>query len=398
MREKLDTLRLLVAAPVAAVALGSLGVVGTAPAAVADAPAATTTTLASSVNPSTAGQAVAVTASVTGSDPTGTVTFLEGSTTLGSAPVAGGVATLTTSTMAVGSHTLTATYEGDGLNAASTSAVMTQFVNDPPKAPKPPKPVKKPVVKLSVSTTNASVGDQVTLRWSSKNADEVRASGEWKGRQKSQGSTTVRLTDRGTHVFRLTVKNAAGKDRATVKVTAIRKAKSLELTTDADALVLGGTAVDVTADGLAQGEAYVLRVAGKPVFSGKADKKGEVHRTVKTPLDVEGELAITLTGSNAGRVGTATLQVVKPTKDLGVELKRKKLPREKQQTVTVSGLVAGEEVTLSLGDEELTTEKASEDGTVTYSFAVGDDTGVRTVSVVGMAPGRTGEGKFTVLD
>jgi hypothetical protein len=397
MREKLDSLRLLVAAPVAAIGLGSLALVA-APTAVADPPAATTTALSSSTNPSTSGQAVALTASVTGSDPTGTVTFAEGGTTLGSASVASGVATLTTSTLAVGSHTLTATYAGDGANGPSTSAMMTQFVNDAPPAPKPPKPVKKPVVKLTASTEHASVGDRVTLRWSTKNADEVRASGEWKGRQKAKGTATVRLTDRGTHVFRLTVKNAAGKDRATVKVTAIRKAKSLELTTDADPLVMGGTAVAVTADGLAQGESYVLRVAGKPVFSGKADKKGEVHRTIKTPVDVEGDLEVTLTGSNAGRVGTVTLSVVKPEKELGVELKRKKLPREKQQTVTVSGLVAGEEVTISLGDEELTTEKASDDGTVTYSFAVGDDTGVRTVSVVGMAPGRTGEGTFTVLD
>ncbi len=54
---------------------------------------------------------------VTGSDstqqPSGTVTFLEGSTTIGSAPVVGGVATLDT-VLTPGSHIIVARYSGDG--------------------------------------------------------------------------------------------------------------------------------------------------------------------------------------------------------------------------------------------------------------------------------------------
>jgi Bacterial Ig-like domain (group 3)/FG-GAP-like repeat/RTX calcium-binding nonapeptide repeat (4 copies) len=97
----------------------------------------TTTTLSSSGTTSVAGQNVTFTATVApGSGlaglPTGTFTFLDGTTVLQSVAVgANGSATFTTSALAVGSHsikaiysdTATATYQG------SKSAVVTQTVN-----------------------------------------------------------------------------------------------------------------------------------------------------------------------------------------------------------------------------------------------------------------------------
>jgi Bacterial Ig-like domain (group 3) len=77
----------------------------------------TTTTIVSSKNPSTIGQAVTFTATVsgTGGTPTGSVTFLDQSTnqTLGTITVIGGAAVITTSTLAIGSHTIQASYGGD---------------------------------------------------------------------------------------------------------------------------------------------------------------------------------------------------------------------------------------------------------------------------------------------
>jgi hypothetical protein len=96
----------------------------------AGAGAPTTTALTSSVNPSTLGQSVTLTATVTGSSPTGTVQFVDGSTNLG-APVAlvGNVATLVTSSLTAGSHSITAVYSGDTDDAASTSPPLVQVVN-----------------------------------------------------------------------------------------------------------------------------------------------------------------------------------------------------------------------------------------------------------------------------
>lgn len=88
-------------------------------------------TLSSSQNPSSAGQAVRFTATVSGITPTGTVTFFDGGTQIGTATLTGGTASITISSLATGSHTITARYSGDGNNAASTSAAVLQTVNVP---------------------------------------------------------------------------------------------------------------------------------------------------------------------------------------------------------------------------------------------------------------------------
>jgi hypothetical protein len=92
----------------------------------------TTTSLVSSVNPSSFGQSVTFTATVTGHGnriPTGTVSFYDGTTNVGNSNLnSGGVATLTTSTLAVGTHSMTATYKGDTNFAPSTSPVLYQVV------------------------------------------------------------------------------------------------------------------------------------------------------------------------------------------------------------------------------------------------------------------------------
>ena len=91
----------------------------------------TTTTVQSSLSPSTYGQAVTLTATVTssGGTPTGTVTFNNGTTILGTATLSSGVAKLTKSTLPAGRDSITATYNGDTLFATSTSAVLSQVVN-----------------------------------------------------------------------------------------------------------------------------------------------------------------------------------------------------------------------------------------------------------------------------
>ncbi|MGA9529991.1 MAG: FG-GAP-like repeat-containing protein [Terriglobales bacterium] len=90
-----------------------------------------TTTLSSSPNPSTSGQAVTLTATVTSGatgGPTGTVTFKNGTKSLGMANLSGGTATLTTTRLPVGTLTLTADYSGD-TQSAKSSGTTTQTVN-----------------------------------------------------------------------------------------------------------------------------------------------------------------------------------------------------------------------------------------------------------------------------
>ncbi len=93
---------------------------------------ATTTAVTSSLNPSTYGDAVTFTATVSGPSPvpTGSVAFTAGATTLcGLAPLNGaGVATCTYSTLDAGTPTITASYSGDATHDVSTGTIA-QTVN-----------------------------------------------------------------------------------------------------------------------------------------------------------------------------------------------------------------------------------------------------------------------------
>ncbi|MDH5550008.1 MAG: Ig-like domain repeat protein, partial [Gemmatimonadota bacterium] len=140
---------LLIAGPVGNRTLGfsASGLAGTTSNAVSVTAAASATAVSSSVNPSTFGQAVAFSATVTspGGTPNGTVQFKVDAVNLG-APVAlaAGVATSpTTTTLAVGTRTITAEYSGSAdflvstgtlaggqvVNVASTTTTVSSSVN-----------------------------------------------------------------------------------------------------------------------------------------------------------------------------------------------------------------------------------------------------------------------------
>jgi hypothetical protein len=94
--------------------------------------AATTTIVISSSNPSTVGQTIIFTATISASAldaPTGSVTFKGGTTVLGSGMLnAGGQATFSTASMTVGSHSITAAYGGDDTFSGSVSPILEQLV------------------------------------------------------------------------------------------------------------------------------------------------------------------------------------------------------------------------------------------------------------------------------
>jgi len=92
--------------------------------------ASTTTSVASSVNPSQFNQGVTFTATVSsiGGVPSGNVTFKDGATTLGSRTLSGGQATFDTTTLTKGNHNITVAYNGATYFTASTSSVLTQTV------------------------------------------------------------------------------------------------------------------------------------------------------------------------------------------------------------------------------------------------------------------------------
>jgi hypothetical protein len=87
-----------------------------------------TTTLTSSVNPSQYGQSITLTATVTPSGVTGTVTFYSGIKVLETEPLVNGIATYSTALLPFGSQVLKAYYPGNATYAPSTSAALSQTV------------------------------------------------------------------------------------------------------------------------------------------------------------------------------------------------------------------------------------------------------------------------------
>jgi large repetitive protein len=91
----------------------------------------TVTTLSSSANNIPVGAPIIFTAMVTnsnGSPVTGSLLFKDGANLLGSAPVVGGAGSLTLSTLSAGNHSITAVYSGDMDDTPSTSAPISQTV------------------------------------------------------------------------------------------------------------------------------------------------------------------------------------------------------------------------------------------------------------------------------
>ncbi|MGO8758147.1 MAG: Ig-like domain repeat protein [Terracidiphilus sp.] len=89
----------------------------------------TTTTLTSSSASTTTGTSITLTATVSPSAATGTVTFYSGSTSLGSATLSSGTATLTTSFSTAGTYSITAEYGGSSTYASSTSSALSIAVS-----------------------------------------------------------------------------------------------------------------------------------------------------------------------------------------------------------------------------------------------------------------------------
>ena len=153
--------------------------------------APTTTSLASSANPSTLGQPLTLTASVTstGAGITGSVSFMDGSTLLGSVALTNGTATLTTSGLTFGNHTLTAVYSGDTNHSVSTSATLTEHI------------VQAAVATLSSSLNPATSGSTVIFTAKLAPVGSLVPSGSVTFRDGGNALATVPLDATGSATF-----------------------------------------------------------------------------------------------------------------------------------------------------------------------------------------------------
>ena len=98
-----------------------------------------------------------LTATVTGSTPTGTVSFFEGQTLLGSATLVDGLATFVTSSLSLGAHNISAIYSGNADNASAASVAFVHTVAPPGAGPAPTSTT------IAASASYIAQGQSVTL-------------------------------------------------------------------------------------------------------------------------------------------------------------------------------------------------------------------------------------------
>ncbi len=247
--------------------------------------------LTTSPNPSTSGQSVTLSATVTPSAATGTVQFLDGSTSLGTVTISGGAAALSLMTLAVGAHSITAVYSGDTNDATSTSAALSQTVN---------KTVSS--VTLASSVNPSTYGQSATL---SATVSPTSATG------------TIQFLDGSTSLGTATVASGS----ATLSLT------TLAVGTHSITSVYSGDANDATST-----SAIVSQTVNK-VASG-------VALTTSPNPSTSGQ-SVTLSATVAPTTATGTIQFLDGSASLG--------------TVTITGGAAALSLTtLSVGTHSIT--------------------------------------------
>ena len=158
---------------------------------------------------------------------------------------------------------------------------------------------------------------------------------------------------------------------------------------------LVGSPLAVHATGLLPGETYTLRLDGATLATGTATVDGTVQRSLTVPVTGDGTHQLTITGATNQRLGSTSLLVVGPAQ-LGVKVKHKSVAPGGKQKVTVSGLVGGEQVTVSYRGQVVATVIANVSGTAAAIFKVGKKKGRTSVTIVGAYTSRTGSATFTV--
>jgi hypothetical protein len=170
---------------------------------------ATSTGLASSLDPANVGSSVTFTATVSGSSPSGTVSFASDGSAFCNAAVSSGVAKCSTSSLAAGTHSVVASYSGDSANAGSTSPALSQVISAVTDTTPPVVTITSPANGSTVSgtvTIGAKATDNVAVASitlsldgavvATTNASSV--SYKWNTRKAAKGSHTITAVARDT--------------------------------------------------------------------------------------------------------------------------------------------------------------------------------------------------------
>jgi hypothetical protein len=159
--------------------------------------------------------------------------------------------------------------------------------------------------------------------------------------------------------------------------------------------VRAGSQVTVAATGLAPGERYRLAVDGQQLATGRADGSGSLSEPVTVPGSSDATQQVTVTGGEPGRTGSATLMVL-GGKQLTAAVAKKKIVKGKKVKLSVIGLAAGEQVTVTAKGRVVATGVAGANGTFAKKIKL-KKVGVTVLTVTGAFANRIDTVKVKVV-
>jgi hypothetical protein len=259
--------------------------------------AATTTNLSASPNPVTAGQVLVLTAKVAANDsvsPTGTVTFLNGSTLLGTSSLnSSGVATLSTASLAPGTYSLTAKYGGDGNSLTSTSSAVSVTVK-----------AESTTTSLAATPNPVAAGRELALTATVKGST-------------TSPTGTVSFMNGSTLLGTGTLSSSGVATLSTSSLAAGTYHLTAKYAGNTTSLASTSSAVSVTVTPAAQSTTTTLAAAPNPVTAGQplvltATAKGSTASPTGTVSFMKGSTSLGTSSLNSSGVATLSTASLAP--------------------------------------------------------------------------------------
>ena len=263
--------------------------------------AATSTSLSATPDPANVGQSVTLTAVVGdsgGPTPSGTVTFMNGSTQLGTGAVSSsGVATLSTSSLAAGTYSMTAKYSGSSTLGASTSAAASVTVTAS---------AQSTTTSLAASSGSITAGQSLTLTATVKGSGSTTPTG------------TVNFMSGSTQLGSATVSSSGAATLSTSTLAAGTYSLTAQYAGNAASLASSSTSVSVTVNAATQSTTTALVASANSINTGQtltltATVKGSGSTTPTGTVNfLNGSTqlgAATLSSSGVATLSTSTLAV-----------------------------------------------------------------------------------------
>lgn len=217
------------------------------------------------------------------------------------------------------------------------------------------------------------------------------------------GRIVLSSTAVGSHELTLTIPSEDGDFVATIALTVtaarvVPVATTLTVTA-AKGLVMRGTRTRIRVAGLDPSEPYRLKIGRRVAATGVANSDGNVNRRVRVPVKTsEGRRLVKVIGSQADRVGTTRLYVVRK-KLLGLRLRTSTVQASDAQRVRVFRLAPHERVRVTYQGRRISPRgaHANAQGVFAMTFRVGIYWGTKTVRVTGKYASRRAARTFTVV-